>query len=247
MATYEEPSTFAEFSQLAIDIDNRHYGYSLTKSTTTRPSTARAPTTFVAPQRVTAPPSPASSSPSMAMDLSQAQHRAIDSQEKQRRETSNLCRYCGADDYWAKDCSKRPQCSPKPFIKTTQSVSSIQTNSDVVFDLGNDDTYLAKQYNLPLVQHNLAVSLTDGSVYRSHHATRLMQNCQPRLLRPTQSRRTAGFRPIHRAQVHASSYQDEDPDPDLASSPRNQVIQDHESSQKKENPDPAQEYRHVRH
>lgn len=136
MANQDEPDTFAGFSQLAIDIDNRQYGYSITKGTN-RSSTTRPSSTSTAPQR-TAPPSPASP-PSMAMDLSQAQHRPIDAQEKQRREDNNLCRYCGADDHWAKDCPKRPKFAPKPFSKTTPSIAVVQTSPDVVFDLGKDD------------------------------------------------------------------------------------------------------------
>jgi len=137
MANQDEPDTFAEFSQLAIDIDNRQYGYSITKGTG-RSSTTRPSSTSTAPQR-TAPPPPPASSPSMAMDLSQAQHRSIDAQEKQRREDNNLCRYCGADDHWAKDCPKKPRFTPKPFSKTTPSIAVVQTSPDVVFTLGKDD------------------------------------------------------------------------------------------------------------
>jgi hypothetical protein len=137
MANQEEPDTFAEFSQLAIDIDNRQYGYAITKSTS-RSSTTRPSSTSTAPQR-TAPPPPPASSPSMAMDLSQAQHRSIDTQEKQRREDNGLCRYCGADDHWAKDCPKKSKFTPKPFSKPTQSIAAVQTSPDVVFELGKDN------------------------------------------------------------------------------------------------------------
>lgn len=137
MANQDEPDTFAEFSQLAIDIDNRQYGYAITKGTG-RSSTTRPSSTSTAPQR-TAPTPPSASSPSMAMDLSQAQHRSIDTEEKQRREDNNLCRYCGADDHWAKDCPKRPKFTPKPFSKPTQSIAAVQTSPDVVFTLGKDD------------------------------------------------------------------------------------------------------------
>jgi len=137
MATHDEPETFAEFSQLAIDIDNRQYGYSITKGTT-RSSSTRPTSTTTTTQRFTAPP-PAASSPSMAMDLSQAQHRTIDAQEKQRREDNNLCRYCGAEDHWAKDCPKKPKSAPKSFFKSTQSIAAVQAPSDVVFELGKDN------------------------------------------------------------------------------------------------------------
>jgi hypothetical protein len=137
MANQEEPDTFAEFSQLAIDIDNRQYGYAITKGAS-RSSTTRPSSTSTASQR-TAPPPPPAPSPSMAMDLSQAQHRPIDAQEKQRREDNNLCRYCGADDHWAKDCPKRPKFTSKPFFKPTQSIAAAQTSPDVVFDLGKDN------------------------------------------------------------------------------------------------------------
>lgn len=139
MANHDEPETFAEFSQLAIDIDNRQFGYSITKGTsrssTTRPTSTSTTTTT---QRTT-PPSPAVSSPSMAMDLSQAQHRSIDAQEKQRREDNNLCRYCGAEDHWAKDCPKKPKFAPKSFFKPTQSIAAVQATPDVVFELGKDN------------------------------------------------------------------------------------------------------------
>ena len=137
MANQVEPETFSEFSQLAIDIDNRQYGYAITKGTS-RSFTTRPSSTSTAPQRTTPPPPPASS-PSMAMDLSQAQHRSIDAQEKQRREDNNLCRYCGADDHWAKECPKKPKFAPKPFFKPTPTIAAVQTSPDIVFDLGKED------------------------------------------------------------------------------------------------------------
>lgn len=138
MAIHEEPDTFADFSQLAIDIDNRHFGYSFTKTTQARSSTPRSSTTSTAPPRTTsfAPPT---STPSMAMDLSQAQHRSIDAQEKQRRKDNNLCTYCAADDHWLKDCPTKPKFSPRPFSKNIQSVAAAQAVSDVSFDLGKDE------------------------------------------------------------------------------------------------------------
>jgi hypothetical protein len=138
MAIHEEPDTFADFSQLAIDIDNRHFGYSFTKSTQVRSSPGRSSTTSTAPPRTT-PFAPPASTPSMAMDLSQAQHRSIDAQEKQRRKDNNLCTYCAADDHWLKDCPTKPKFSPRPFSKNTQSVATAQAISDVSFDLGKDE------------------------------------------------------------------------------------------------------------
>lgn len=138
MAIHDEPDTFADFSQLAIDVDNRHYGYSFTKSTQARSPTARSSTTSIAPPRTTSSVPPAST-PSMAMDLSQAQHRPIDAQEKQRRKDNNLCTYCAADDHWLKDCPTKPKFSPRPFSKNTQSVAAAQATSDVSFDLGKDE------------------------------------------------------------------------------------------------------------
>jgi hypothetical protein len=38
---------------------------------------------------------------------------------------------------------------------------------------------LAKQYDLPLAQHRLAISLADGSVQNSQHATRLVMQSSP--------------------------------------------------------------------
>lgn len=138
MAIHEEPDTFAEFSQLAIDIDNRHFGYSFTKSTQVRSSISRSSTTSTAPPRTTSSVPPASN-PSMAMDLSQAQHRPIDAQEKQRRKDNNLCTYCAADDHWLKDCPTKPKFTPRPFSKNTQFVAAAQATSDVSFDLGKDE------------------------------------------------------------------------------------------------------------
>ncbi|KAF9100399.1 hypothetical protein BGX30_009632, partial [Mortierella sp. GBA39] len=60
MAIHEKPDTFADSSQLAIDIDNRHFGYSFTKSTQARPSTTRSSTTSTAPPRTTSSVPPAS-------------------------------------------------------------------------------------------------------------------------------------------------------------------------------------------
>lgn len=59
--------------------------------------------------------------------------------EKQRREDNGLCRYCGADDHWAKDCPKKSKFTPKPFSKPTQSIAAVQTSPDVVFELGKDN------------------------------------------------------------------------------------------------------------
>jgi hypothetical protein len=75
----------------------------------------------------------------MAMDLSQAQHRSIDTQEKQRREDNGLGRYCGADEHWAKDCPNKSNFTPNPFSKPTQSIAAVQTSPDVVFELGKDN------------------------------------------------------------------------------------------------------------
>jgi hypothetical protein len=134
--SHDEPETFAEFSQLAIDIDNRHYGYSLTRpsgrSTITRPQTTATPIHRT-------PAASFSSPPSMAMDLSQAQHKALDPQEKQRRKDNNLCTYCGSEGHWIKDCPTKPKFTPRPFAKNSQSVSAVQASPDVVFELGKDE------------------------------------------------------------------------------------------------------------
>jgi hypothetical protein len=135
MAIHDEPDTFADFSQLAIDIDNRHFGYSLTKSTATKSSIGRPSTTSTTSSRTTSSIPPAST-PSMAMDLSQAQHRPIDAEEKQRRKDNNLCTYCASADHWIKDCPTKPKFSPRPFTKNTQSVAVAHATSDVSFDLG---------------------------------------------------------------------------------------------------------------
>ena len=38
---------------------------------------------------------------------------------------------------------------------------------------------LAKQYDLPLVQHQLPIALANGSIHTSHHATRLVMQSSP--------------------------------------------------------------------
>jgi hypothetical protein len=134
MATLEEPETFSAFSQLAIDIDNRHYGYVLTKGANRSTSnTTRSQSNT--PQRTAPTTSSTASPPSMAMDLSQAQHRAIPAQEKQRRHDNNLCHYCGEEDHFVKNCPNKSKFN----FRSSASVSTIDTSDDVVFNLGKDN------------------------------------------------------------------------------------------------------------
>ena len=148
IAREEEPTTFAEFSQLAIDIDTRQYSYSLTRpaartstSSTSSTSSGRPAVSFPA-HRTTAPAATVESTPS-PMDLSQAQHRPIDAAEKQRRKDNDLCGYCGADDHWVRDCPNKSKTLRKPASKPSSfsipaALAQTSPNSDVTFDLGKD-------------------------------------------------------------------------------------------------------------
>ncbi|KAF9943554.1 hypothetical protein BGZ72_003800, partial [Mortierella alpina] len=101
-------------------------------------STNRNSTPVSAPRPfVSAMPAPA---PSMAMDLSQAQHRPVSAEEKQRRRDNDLCSYCGLEGHWVKECPTKPAGS-KPSNKTHHSLSSATTanTNPFVFNLGNDD------------------------------------------------------------------------------------------------------------
>jgi uncharacterized coiled-coil protein SlyX len=138
IAREEEPATFAEFSQLAIDIDTRQYSYSLTKTSTrsyTAPPVRPAATTH-APR----PAAPAYESTPSPMDLGQAQHRPIDLAEKKRRKDNNLCGYCAAEDHWIRDCPLKKDTG-KPTLKAAQALPGTQTSTllDVVVDLGKDN------------------------------------------------------------------------------------------------------------
>ncbi|KAG0249096.1 hypothetical protein BGZ95_007690, partial [Linnemannia exigua] len=140
----DEPTTFAEFTQLAEKIDNRQYahvqhvrgqgrGYSSSVSSSTTSSSPIA-------SRTSAPahaPSPSST----AMDLSQVRHTGpISDEEKQRRKKNNLCMYCSSDKHFQKDC---PTCPSSFKTTTTLASSSIVQNNDpsstVSFTLGKDD------------------------------------------------------------------------------------------------------------
>ncbi|KAG9319025.1 hypothetical protein KVV02_003245 [Mortierella alpina] len=101
MSRQEEPRKFSEFSDLAIEVDTRQYGYFLQKQpvrSTLTITANRSSTPVYAPRSfVPAAPAPA---PSMAMDLSQAQHRPVSAEEKQRRRDNDLCSYCGLEGLW---------------------------------------------------------------------------------------------------------------------------------------------------
>ena len=139
LARDKEPTTFAEFTQLAIEIDTRQYSYFLTRpSTRTSSSSSSAPVTRSNLNHQTPrTPAPAATEtgPTM-MDLGQAQHRPITAVEKQRRKDANLCGYCGAEDHWIRDCPLKTAGK-----KTVSAMSTVQTsmNPDVIFDLGKDN------------------------------------------------------------------------------------------------------------
>lgn len=153
LALTDEPADFATFTSKAINIDKRLYARQVEKNSQTSsrsilsPSSAATPTRTQHTNRNTITQHPTTSSnlpsapdsaPSMAMDLSHAQHRSIDEAEKQRRRDNNLCTYCASEDHWIKDCPTRPKPSGS---KPNQSISMIQTNVDetdpdvVVFEL----------------------------------------------------------------------------------------------------------------
>jgi hypothetical protein len=145
IAREEEPTTFAEFSQLAIDIDTRQYSYTLTRPaarTSTSSTSSSRPVASSHAHRAIAPVTAVESTPS-PMDLSQAQHRPIDAAEKQRRKDNDLCGYCGADDHWVRDCPNKPKTSRKPISKPSSfsipaALAQTCPDSDVTFDLGKD-------------------------------------------------------------------------------------------------------------
>jgi hypothetical protein len=141
MSRQEEPRKFSEFSDLAIEIDTRQYGYFLQRQpvrSTTTLNSARNST----PVSVPRPFAPAASvaAPSMAMDLSQAQHRPVSAEEKQRRRDNDLCSYCGLEGHWVKECPTKP-ANTRPGNKAQHTLSSATTanTNPFVFNLGNDD------------------------------------------------------------------------------------------------------------
>ena len=132
MANYPEMTTFAEFSQLAIEIDNRQYGYAMTRSGN-KPSSAhsRPPTAHHAPVSTTALP-PTVSAPTttpMDMDLSQARHGPLPPSERIRRQKEGLCTYCGSADHWLEGCPKKPSKSPyRNASKAAATISALQSS-----------------------------------------------------------------------------------------------------------------------
>jgi hypothetical protein len=145
LARDEEPTTFAAFTQLAIEIDTRQYSYFLTRptarntSSSSSPSTGRTASTTHTP-RIPAPAPAAIESGPSPMDLGHVQHRPVDAAEKQRRKENDLCGYCGADDHWIRDCPNKP-AGKRPSLKTTHGLSAVQTSSNpnITFDLGKDN------------------------------------------------------------------------------------------------------------
>jgi hypothetical protein len=141
MSRQEEPRKFSEFSDLAIEVDTRQYGYFLQKQpvrSTPVLSTTRNSTPVAAPRSFV--PAATAPAPSMAMDLSQAQHRPVSAEEKQRRRDNDLCSYCGLEGHWVKECPTKPAGS-KPgnrFNHTLASATTANTNP-FTFSLGNDD------------------------------------------------------------------------------------------------------------
>lgn len=154
MANYPEPTTFAEFSQLAIDVDNRQYGYTLTRSgnkssgAPSRSTTAHTSTTthtLSTPATVSTPTTSAPTTTSMDMDLSHVRHGPLSPSERLRRQKEGLCTYCGSADHWLDDCPKKPaKPSFKNAPKATASISALQPTqtSDqpdtISFQLGKD-------------------------------------------------------------------------------------------------------------
>lgn len=141
MSRHDEPRKFSDFSDLAIDVDTRQYGYFLQKqpvrstpvlSTTRNQAPVSAPRSFV--------PAVAAPAPSMAMDLSQAQHRPVSAEEKQRRRDNDLCSYCGLEGHWVKECPTKPAGS-KPGNRSNHTLASATTanTNPFAFSLGNDD------------------------------------------------------------------------------------------------------------
>ena len=141
MSRYDEPRKFSEFSDLAIDVDTRQYGYFLQKqpvrstpvlNTTRNQAPVSAPRSFV--------PAVSAPAPSMAMDLSQAQHRPVSAEEKQRRRDNDLCSYCGLEGHWVKECPTKPAGSKfgNRSNPTLASATTASTNP-FTFSLGNDD------------------------------------------------------------------------------------------------------------
>ena len=135
----DEPTDFSTFASKAINIDKRQYARHVEKQNSQNSSRSNLSSTSPAyrthqtnarPSALTSQPAasaPHALSPSMAMDLSHAQHRSIDAQEKQRRKDNGLCNYCGADDHWLKDCPTKPtsNSTPRPSVKTAHSVSAV--------------------------------------------------------------------------------------------------------------------------
>lgn len=147
LALTDEPTDFATFTSKAINVDKRLYARQVEKQNgnnssrsipMTTASAHRAqsthfrssPSLTIDPQPVIS--TPAATTPSMAMDLSQARH--INHEEKKRRQEKGLCLYCAADDHFAKFC---------PNKKTLASMDLVGTSLDadyISFTLGGDET-----------------------------------------------------------------------------------------------------------
>ncbi|KAF9563407.1 hypothetical protein EC968_004861 [Mortierella alpina] len=148
MANNPELTTFVEFSQLAIEIDNRQYGYAMTRygnkpsSAQNRPlATHHAPTSIRTSSPMISVPKTTTTMP-MDMDLSQARHGPLLPAERIRRQKEELCTYYASADPWSEGCSKKPSKSLyRNASVATPAISALQPtpNEKVIsFQLGKD-------------------------------------------------------------------------------------------------------------
>lgn len=139
LALAEEPRSFSEFANKAIDIDKRQFARHMEKqqaqhvsrpfsgSTVTTPRQQPAATRST-PFPVNRPASLAPPQPSMAMDLGQVRH--LSPEEKQQRKDSNACFYCGDSKHWSSKCPKKPSLASAAVDETS--------DHSYVFELGKD-------------------------------------------------------------------------------------------------------------